>query len=139
MFRSVRQNKRSQEKAEIKIAPLIDMVFILLIFFIVTTSFVSETGMSVERPAAHSAEIMESQSILIGIGPLGEIYMSGRRVGLFSLKPILENKLRNRPEQSVVLVADKATSADLIVRVMDELRLSGVKRIALATEQKNKQ
>jgi biopolymer transport protein ExbD len=138
MFQSVRQKNRSKEKAEIKIAPLIDMVFILLIFFIVTTSFVSETGVSVERPAARSAENLESRSILIGIGSLGEIYMSGSRVGLFSLKPLLENKLRNQPELSVVLVADKATSADLIVRVMDEVRMSGVKRIALATEKKSR-
>jgi biopolymer transport protein ExbD len=114
------------------------MVFILLIFFIVTTSFVSETGVSVERPAARSAENMEGQSIFLGIGPLGEIYLSGRRVGLFSLKPLLENKLRNQPKMSVVLVADKTTQADLIVRVMDEIRLSGVKRIALATEKKSK-
>jgi biopolymer transport protein ExbD len=138
MFQSVRRKKRSQEKAEIKIAPLIDMVFILLIFFIVTTSFVSETGISVERPAARSAEKLESQSILIGVGSLGEIYISGRRVGLFSLKPLLENKLRNQPKLSVVLVADKTTPADLIVRVMDEIRLSGVKRIALATEKQAK-
>ena len=138
MFQSVRQKKRSQEKAEIKIAPLIDMVFILLIFFIITTSFVSETGVSVERPAARSAEKLESQSILIGIGSLGEIYMSGRRISLFSLKPLLENNLRNQPRLSVVLVADKATPADLIVRVMDEVRLSGVKRIALATEKKSR-
>jgi biopolymer transport protein ExbD len=138
MFQSVRRKKRSQEKAEIKIAPLIDMVFILLIFFVVTTSFVSETGVSVERPAARSSENLESQSILIGIGSLGEIYMSGRRIGLFSIKPLLENKLRNQPKLSVVLVADKATRADLIVRVMDEIRLSGVKRIAIATEKQNK-
>jgi len=138
MFQSVRQKNRSKEKAEIKIAPLIDMVFILLIFFIVTTSFVSETGVSVERPAARSAENLESRSILIGIGSLGEIYMSGSRVGLFSLKPLLENKLRNQPNLSVVLVADKATAADLIVRVMDEVRISGVKRIALATEKKTR-
>ena len=138
MFQSVRQKNRSKEKAEIKIAPLIDMVFILLIFFIVTTSFVSETGVSVERPAARSAENLESRSILIGIGSLGEIYISGSRVGLFSLKPLLENKVRNQPNLSVVLVADKATAADLIVRVMDEVRMSGVKRIALATEKKTR-
>ena len=138
MFQSVRRKKRSYEKAEIKIAPLIDMVFILLIFFIVTTSFVSETGLTVERPAARSAENLESQSVLIGIGPLGEIYISGRRVGLFSLKPILQNKLRSWPNLSTILVADKAASADLIVRVMDELRLSGVKRMALATEKKSR-
>jgi len=136
MFQSVCREKRSYGKAEINIAPLVDMMFTLLLFFIVTTSFVSETGLIVERPAARSAEDLESQSVLIGIGPLGEIYISGQRVGLFSLKPILQNMLRNQPNLSTILVADKATAADLIVRVMDELRLSGVKRIALATEKK---
>ena len=139
MFQSVRQKKRSQEKAEIKIAPLIDMVFILLIFFIVTTSFVSETGISVERPAAHSGQKLNEQSLRLGIGPSGDIYISGRRTGLFALKPILQNKLKNRPDMSVVLVADKAASADMIVSVMDQVRLSGVQRIALATEKKTGQ
>ena len=138
MFQSIRQKKRSQEKAEIKIAPLIDMVFILLIFFIVTTSFVSETGVSVERPAAQTGQDLKGESIRLGIGPSGDIYMSGQRVGLFTLKPILENKLRNQPKLSVVLVADKTTPADLIVRVMDEVRLSGVQRIALSTKKKTR-
>jgi biopolymer transport protein ExbD len=138
MFQSIRQKKRSQKKAEIEIAPLIDMVFILLIFFIVTTSFVSETGVSVERPSAYSGKELKGESIRLGIGPSGDIYMSGQRVGLFTLKPILENKLRNQPKLSVVLIADKTTPADLIVRVMDEVRLSGVQRIALSTKKKTR-
>lgn len=133
MFKSVRSKRSSKERAEIKIAPLIDMVFILLIFFIVTTSFVSETGLTVERPEARSSESLEEESILVGIGPSGEVYMAGQRIGLFSLRPLVEHKLKSNPKLSTILVADKAVSAELVVRVMDELRLSGVRRIALAT------
>lgn len=136
MFKSVRSRRSSKEQAEIKIAPLIDMVFILLIFFIVTTSFISETGLTVERPEARSSESLESESILIGIGPSGEIYISGQRVGLFSLRPLIGHKIKINPKLSTILVADKSVSAELVVRVMDELRLSGVKRIALATRKK---
>ncbi len=136
MFKSVRGKKRSGSQAEIKIAPLIDMVFILLIFFLVTTSFVSETGLTVERPASRTAESMREQSVMIGISASGQIYVSGRMVGLFSLRPLMESRLRTQPELSAILVADKAVSAELIVRVMDELRLSGVRRIALSTELK---
>ena len=136
MFKSVRSRKNSKEQAEIKITPLIDMVFILLIFFIVTTSFVSETGLTVERPQARSSESLERESVLIGIGPSGEIYMSGQRVSIFSLRPLIEHQLKNNPKLSTVLVADKSVSAELIVRVMDELRLGGVERIALAAGKK---
>ena len=136
MFKSVRSKKSSKEQAEIKIAPLIDMVFILLIFFIVTTSFISETGLTVERPEARSSQSLDSESILIGIGASGEIYISGQRVGLFSLRPLVEHKLKSNPKLSTILVADKSISAELVVRVMDEIRLSGVKRIALATRKK---
>ena len=137
MFQSIRQKKRLREKPEIKIAPLIDMVFILLIFFIVTTSFVSETGVDIERPAASTGQEIDAQSVRLGISSSGEIYMTGQRIGLFTLRPILENKLRTQPETSVILIADKTASAELIVDVMDEVR-SGVERIALGTENKNK-
>lgn len=84
MFQSIRQKKRPQEKAEIKIAPLIDMVFILLIFFIVTTSFVSETGISVERPAAYSGQDLKGESIRLGIGPSGDIYIRAKSRPFYS-------------------------------------------------------
>jgi len=89
MFQSIRQKKRSQEKAEIKIAPLIDMVFILLIFFIVTTNFVTDTGVSVQRPSAYSVKDIKGDSIRLGLNSSGDIYIAGKKVGLFSLKPIL--------------------------------------------------
>ena len=136
MFQSIRQKKRSQEKAEIKIAPLIDMVFILLIFFIVTTSFVSETGISIEKPSATTGKDLQGETLFVGVTSSGEIYVSGQRIGLFTLKPILENKLRNQPKLSVVLVADKTVPAEVIVRVMDEVRLSGINKIALSTKKK---
>jgi len=138
VFQSIRLKRRSPRQPEISIAPLIDMVFILLIFFIVTTSFVSQTGLTVEKPQSRSSETLEEDSLLIGIGPLGEIYLDGKRIGIFSLRGQVETRLRRQSKPSVVLVADKAASAEVIVRVMDELRLSGISRVALATRQKDK-
>jgi biopolymer transport protein ExbD len=138
VFQSIRLKRRSPRQPEISIAPLIDMVFILLIFFIVTTSFVSQTGLTVEKPQSRSSETLEEDSLLIGIGPLGEIYLDGNRIGIFSLRGQVETRLRRQSKPSVVLVADKAASAEVIVRVMDELRLSGISRVALATRQKDK-
>jgi len=135
MFQSVRTRRKGPRQVEIRIAPLIDMVFILLIFFIVTTTFVSETGLEVERPQSHASEELSQDAILIGLGSSGEIYLDGKRISLFSLRSRISRSLRRNPQRSIVLVSDKATSAQMIVRAMDELRLGGASRIAIATRQ----
>ncbi len=134
MFQSVRSSRPSHQRPEIRIAPLIDMVFILLIFFVVTTTFVRETGVTVDRPTARSGQPLEGNPLMVGLGPSGQTYFEGRRVSLFSLRPLVQRRLRQRPDLSVILVADKAAPAQAIVGVVDELRLSGAGRIALATQ-----
>ncbi|MBL7152749.1 MAG: biopolymer transporter ExbD [Phycisphaerae bacterium] len=116
--------------------PLIDMVFILLIFFVVTTSFVSETGLSIQRPQSSSSEALARESIRVGVNANGRIAVDGRRTALFSIRPLLQSKLRSRPGLAVVIVADKAVSVDRVVRVMDEVRGAGVTQIALAAVEK---
>jgi biopolymer transport protein ExbD len=116
--------------------PLIDMVFILLIFFVVTTSFVAETGVGIERPRAASAQSLPRESITIAVGNDGQIVLAGRRTGLFSIRPYLERQLRSRPGLAAVIVADRTVPIDRIVRIMDEIRAAGVTDIALATEAK---
>jgi len=118
-------------------APLIDMVFILLIFFLVTTTFVAETGLTVNRPEARTSENLDQDALMIGIGPAGEIYVQGQRISMISLRAFVERKLGIKPDVSAVIIADKATPADYIVRVMDELRSAGAERIALATRREN--
>ena len=136
MFKSVRSRRAQETQAELQMTPLIDMVFILLIFFVVTASFVSETGMGIQRPLASSAEPLPSESIPITIDSIGRIAVDGRMTTLFSLRPLIERRLRSQPGLAVVIVADRAVSMDRTVRVMDEIRGAGITRIALAATQK---
>ena len=137
MFRSVRSKRALTAQAEIQMTPLIDMVFILLIFFVVTTSFVSETGLDIQRPQSSSSETLPRENIPVAIGADGRITVDGRRVGLLSIRPFLQKRLRMQPGLAVVLVADKAVSVDRVVRVMDEVRAAGISEVALATAAKN--
>ena len=138
MFQSVRLRRKGHRQVEIRIAPLIDMVFILLIFFIVTTTFVSETGLEVERPQSRASRELSEDAILVGLGPAGEVYLDGNRISLIALRSRIFRHLINNPHRAIVVVADKATSAQMIVRAMDELQLSGASQIALATRQQEK-
>lgn len=133
MFKSVRSRRALATQAEIQITPLIDMVFILLIFFVVTTSFVSETGLSIQRPRSTSSETLPRESIPVAINADGQIALDGQRTSLFSIRPLLERRLRNQPGLAVVIVADKAVSVERVVRVMDEVRATGIAQVALAT------
>ena len=137
MFKSVRSKRALTAQAEIQMTPLIDMVFILLIFFVVTTSFVSETGLDIQRPQSSSSETLPRENIPVAIGADGRITVDGQRVGLLSIRPFLQKRLRMQPGLAVVLVADKAVSVDRVVRVMDEIRGAGISEVALATAAKN--
>ena len=134
MFKSVRSRKALTAVAEIQMTPLIDMVFILLIFFVVTTSFVAETGIGIERPQASSSESLPRESVTVAVRADGQIVLGGQEVGLFSVRPHLERRIRNQPGLSAVIVADRTVPVERVVRVMDEIRAAGVVDIALATE-----
>ncbi len=116
----------------INIAPLIDMVFILLIFFLVTTSFVKETGIDVSRPVAATAVSKRGQMILIGVTKDGRIYMNRREVDIRLLRANVERELAENPDASVVVVADKESKTGLVIAVMDQCKLAGAKNVALA-------
>ncbi|UCD48917.1 MAG: biopolymer transporter ExbD [Phycisphaerales bacterium] len=134
MFKSVRSRRTLTGQAEIQMTPLIDMVFILLIFFVVTTSFVSETGIGIERPQASLSESLPRESIRVAVRADGQIVVGGQETGLFSVRPYVERRMRNQPSLAVVIVADRSVPVDRIVRVMDEIRAGGATDVALATE-----
>lgn len=136
MFKSVRSRRTATGQAEIQMTPLIDMVFILLIFFVVTTSFVSEAGIGIERPRASLSDSLPRESITITVRADGQIAVGGQTTGLFSVRPYVERQLRNQPGLAAVIVADRAVPIDRIVRVMDEIRAGGIGEIALATERR---
>jgi len=130
---SVRQSlRRNGKTAGINIAPLIDMVFILLIFFMVTTSFVKETGIDVQRPAASTAVPKEKGNILIGVDPKGRIFLEKKQIDIRSVRAHIERCLAENPEGSIVIVADKASHTGVIIRVMDQCKLAGAKNISIA-------
>ena len=123
-----------QRQLEVNMAPLIDMVFILLIFFLVTTSFVRESGVDIQRPRAATAVSRENAGILIGITADNRIFMENRQMDLATLQLNVERALAENPEGIVVVVADKQSSTGTAVRVMDACRLAGAASVSLAAE-----
>jgi len=126
--------KQVAEEEEINITPMLDVVFILLIFFIVTANFIKEPGLEVNRPDSETAEPTENAAILIAVGNAGEIYMDGRRIDKRQVKANVVRLLAENPQGSVVIQADEKATADTIMAVMDGAREAGVYNISLASE-----
>jgi biopolymer transport protein ExbD len=124
--------RSSRSTVELNIAPLIDMVFILLIFFLVTTSFVKETGIEVTRPTAATAAVENRSTILIGIDADDRVFFDHREIDLRAVRANLERALAENPEGAVVVVADKASSTGVAIAVMDGCRLAGADNVSLA-------
>jgi biopolymer transport protein ExbD len=118
--------------AELNMAPLIDMVFILLIFFLVTTSFVKETGIDVHRPTASTAMSKNKTTILIAIDPQNRIFMDRHEIDLRAVRANMARALAENPDGAVVVVADTASSTGTAIMVMDGCRLAGAKNVSLA-------
>jgi biopolymer transport protein ExbD len=133
-MRNRHSRRQSGAIAEVNMTPLIDMVFILLIFFIVTTSFVKETGVDVSRPSAKTAVKKERANILISITPNGEIWMDKRQVDRRAVRANVERMHAENPEGSVIILADKEAKTGLLIEVMDQARLAGVANVSIAAE-----
>ncbi|MCG8642158.1 MAG: biopolymer transporter ExbD [Desulfobacterales bacterium] len=134
---NVRSSVRMRGKEMgINMSPLIDLVFLLLIFFMVTTSFVRETGIDVQRPTASTATLTENGNILVGISKDGTLHFDGKKIDLRSLRSHITRALAENPEGSVVIVADKVSYTGLVIEVMDQCRLAGAKRVSLAASKK---
>ena len=117
----------------IDISPLIDCVFILLIFFIVTTVFVEEAGVEVDKPQAASAVQLEKNSILIAVTSKGNVVYGGRDIGITGVRPLVK-RLTQKEVMPVIVQADLAVPAGLFVRVIDEAKLAGATKVSVATE-----
>ena len=128
--RSVTSN---DEGMDINISPLIDMVFILLIFFIVTTVFVEETGVEVEKPEAASAVQFEKNSILIAVTSKGQVVYGGKEIGVSGVRAVIR-RLTNKEDMPVIVQVDEGSNAGLVVRVIDESKLGGAKNISLSAD-----
>ncbi|MEM8953720.1 MAG: biopolymer transporter ExbD [Verrucomicrobiota bacterium] len=122
------------DDSEIDISPLIDCVFILLIFFIVTTVFVEETGVEVNKPQAASASDLESESILIAITAEGAVVYGGQDIGISGVQPLVKRMVQKDEDMPVIIQADRKANVDTFARVLDEANLGGAKNVSLATQ-----
>ncbi len=114
------------------ITPLIDMVFILLIFFAVNASFVKESGVEIERPNARTAEIQQKANIMIAVTKNDEVWIDRQRVDPRSIRGHVERLHAENPEGAVVILADEDSKTGLVIQVLDQTRLAGVENVAVA-------
>jgi biopolymer transport protein ExbD len=119
---------------DINISPLIDMVFILLIFFIVTTVFVEETGVEVTKPQAASQIQLEKNSILIAITSNNNVVYGGRDIGVNGVRGVVKRLVQDDPRMPVIIQADENVPTRILVRVIDEAKLAGANSVNISTE-----
>jgi biopolymer transport protein ExbD len=122
------------QPADINISPLIDMVFILLIFFVITTNFNRQTGVDVSKPKAQTAVFQGQKTMLVGISREGSIHVFGRQVGIERLRHLVSQELEKRPDMSIVIIADRKAMIEKAVEVMDQCALAGAKHVSIAAD-----
>ncbi len=122
------------DEAEINITPMLDIVFIMLIFFIVTTSFTKETGAALVKPLAEQAVSLRNGTILIGIRSNDEIWMNKREIEIREVRSLVERAKAENPEGSVVIVADKDSRIGTVTQIMDQVKMAGIQGIAISAE-----
>ena len=121
------------EEASVDMSPMIDMTFLLLIFFIVNMNFTKETGIEVKRPTAATGEAKTGDVIMVGISSAGTIHMNGKRIDLSNVRPTISQARNKTPKAALVVVADEAVRTGLLTRVIDECKLAGAEDISIAT------
>ena len=124
----------TSESVDINLSPLIDMVFLLLIFFMVTTVFVEETGITVDRPRAASSRQLERNSVLLGVSADGRVMHGGREVSVNNIRGLVARLLESR-KMPVIILADEAADTGVVVRVIDQCKLAGAEQVSIAATQ----
>lgn len=124
-----------EDDSEINMTPMLDVVFIMLIFFIVTASFVKEAGIDVNRPEAATAVKKERANILIAINEKGEVWINKRRIDVRAVQANVERLHAENPQGTVVIQADKKATTDVLIKVMDGARAAGVFDVSIAAQE----
>lgn len=130
----MRRRHKTTEPANIDISPLIDMVFILLIFFMVSTTFVKDMKIDIERPSAASATRASTKSLRINIDSGANVFINGNPVRAWMVQSRVREFLESADQKSVLVVTDRRVAADKLVEVVDQCRLGGATEVAVATE-----
>lgn len=130
----MRFRTKKSEVQNIDISPLIDVVFILLIFFMVSTTFVKDLKLDIDRPTASSASRASSTVIRVSIDRNSDVYVDNQPVKIWAIQGKLRDLLRFSTEKSVLIVSDEGVPVKTLVNVVDECRMSGAKEVAVATQ-----
>jgi biopolymer transport protein ExbD len=130
-----RRTQHVEEEGHIDLTPMLDVVFILLIFFIVTTSFVKEAGIDVNRPKASTAKSKPKANILIAINDNGSVWIDGREIDIRAVRANVERLKAINPEGSVIIQADQSSQTGVLVKVMDGVRSAGVEDISISAKE----
>lgn len=134
-MRSFFQANNAAQEANVDITPMLDVVFIMLIFFIVTATFTKESGIDINPPQAATATVQEKANILVAIDENNKVWINRRQVDVRALRPNIERLHAENPKGSVVIQADKNSTNERLVQVMDASRQAGVFEIALAAKE----
>lgn len=124
-----------EEESQIDLTPMLDVVFIMLIFFIVTSTFTKEAGVDVTRPEAQTAVITESNAIQIGITGANQIFMDKRLIDKRAVRANVERGLAENPGASVIIVADANSKTETLIEVIDQARMAGAPSVSVATDE----
>ncbi|RMD97125.1 MAG: biopolymer transporter ExbD [Calditrichaeota bacterium] len=130
----MRLSNKRRRKPVINITSLIDVLFLLLIFMMISSTFLEQPGMKLDLPKAESAEIGEKKELTIYVTSQGELFLNSDPVSIDQLKEVLEKKVPGAPDKALTLKADAEATHGMVVRVMDIARLAGVKKLLVATQ-----
>ncbi len=131
--------RRTTQKADEKVAdltPMLDVVFIMLIFFIVTATFIKETGVEVNRPDTKTGQMKKTVSLLVGVSPDNNIWIDKKKVDVRNVRPVMERLHAENPKGGLVIIADGGSKVEKVLAIMDAARTLGIAKVAVASENK---
>ena len=126
----------AEEEKVADLTPMLDVVFIMLIFFIVTATFIKESGIEVNRPDTKTAEMKKTVSLLVAVGPDSSIWIDKKKVDIRSVRPIMERLHAENPKGGLVIQADSESKVEKVLAIMDSARAIGITQVAIASEKK---
>ncbi len=130
----IQTSRQRRQQSEIDIAPLIDIVFILLIFFMVTTTFVRDAKLEIERPGAKTAQRADNRSVRVSVGRRGEIFVDARPIKPWMLQARMREIIASQRIKTVLVIADRRVETGMLVDIVDQCRLAGAQDVGVAVE-----
>jgi biopolymer transport protein ExbD len=131
----MRKPSQQEEEKVADLTPMLDVVFIMLIFFIVTATFIKETGIEVNRPDTKTAEMKKTVSLLVAVGPDSSIWIDKKKVDIRNVRPMMERLHAENPKGGLVIQADSESKIEKVLAIMDSARAIGITQVAIASEQ----